>query len=237
MVASSPRRAHVPRAGAVDDDVRVEAPPVGGGDGGAAGPVAHRAHGDTGVELEITRLAQRTQAGVRGQDAGCRFEEDGAPGRDPPAPSRRLGGRQPLGGRTRGRQRGRDGSERGSLTERHLARGVEQPAPGGGLERQPEVAGAERHLDVERVGVAEPEDAGAALGARPLVADGGGGLEDEDAPAPPRQRPRRAQAEEPAADDDAATVVGHGDDLRNAASKGVPAVPGARGVRRYARRQ
>ena len=153
----------------------------------------------------------------------------GPAGRDAGEAPRGLGGREPLGGRTRGRQRGGDGVQRGLVAERHLAGDVQQLPPVARLEVAPEVAGAERHLDVVRLGVAEAEDAGVALGARALVAGCAGRLEDDHVASPAGPGPtRRAEPEQPGADHDAAAVVGHGADHRNGRSTSVLG-PGAKG--------
>ena len=210
-------------------------PPVRGGDGGTTGMFPHLVHRRAHPEVEASRGAQGLQACVGGQHARRGLEQHGAVGGDPADAHRRLGGREPLPRGARGGQRGCDGVERGLVAERHLARDVQEPVPAGALQQQPEVPGPPRHLDVERVGIAQPEDAGIALGARPLVADAAGGLEDDRVPAAARQGPRRAQPQKPGADDDAAAVGGHDDDHRNAMGAGP--VPGSGGRRRYARRQ
>ena len=92
--------------------------------------------------------------------------------------------------------------------------------------------GEDGHLDVVRLGIAEAEDPGAALGASALVARRAGGLEDQHAPAPAGQGPRRGEAEHPCPHHDALAVVGHASIIRTAS-----AVPRGRRARRYARQQ
>ena len=135
--ASSLEERQGARAGAVDDDVRVEVPPVRGGDRGAAGPSAQRAHGDAGARARSRPVSQqRAQARVRGQDAGRGFEEHRArrarcPGNAP----QRLG-------RSRATRRARPSaasaaamaSSAARVAEGQLARGVQQRPPAGGLE-------------------------------------------------------------------------------------------------------
>ena len=205
-------------AGADDDDVGTVVPPVRGRHGGTVGSLPHG--GRRRAHLERRSLPCRTGPGGIRRRPARPIRARTARGQRaviPPKSRRRLGRREPLGRRARGRQRAGDGVERGLVAERHLARGVQEPSPAGALQVVPEVPGPQRHLDVERVRVAQPEDASVALGARPFVADGAGGLQDDDVPPPPRQRPRGAQPEEPGADDDAAAVGWHGDDHRNAA--------------------
>ena len=93
---------------------------------------------------------------------------------------------------------------------------MEQASTCRGLELVPAPAGQDGHLHVVGLGVAETEDAGVALGARPLVARLRGRLQDLDAPAPAGQGPGGGEAEKPRADHDATAVVGHVLDHTNA---------------------
>ena len=117
-----------------------------------------------------------------------------------------------LGRRTGGRQRAGDGVQRRLVAERQLAAAVEELSPRRRLEIPPEGAGSERHLDIGRVWVPEPEDPRVALGARPVVAHGAGSLQDGHAPPALRQRPCGGESEDSGSDNDAAAVVAHGAD-------------------------
>ena len=109
--------------------------------------------------------------------------------------------------------------QRRLVAQRHLAGDVEQVPTRCRLEVVPALAGQDGHLHVVRLGVAETEDPGVALGARALVAGRRGRLEDQHAPAPPGQGPGGGEAEKARADHEATAVVGHVVDHTNAPNR------------------
>ncbi len=129
------------RAGAEEDDVSVVVLAGRGPHDGTVGVLPHGVHRRAAPDVEVAGVAQGLQAMIGGQHARCGFEEHGAASGDPAEPRRRLGRREPLR-RGAGRRQGRrDGMECTVVAERHLARGVQEPAPLGTLEVQPEVPG------------------------------------------------------------------------------------------------
>ena len=113
-------------------------------------------------------------------------------------------------------RRAGDGAQRRLVAERDLAGDMEQVPTRRGLEIVPAPAGQDGHLHVVSFGVAQAEDPGVALGARPLVAGRPCRLQDEHAPTPPGQGPCGGEAEESRAHHDALAVIGHVPDHTNA---------------------
>ena len=85
------------------------------------------------------------------------------------------------------------------VTEAHLPGHPQQRPPTRRLQRTPEIPGQQRHLDVARLSIPQPEDPCVPLRPGTLVSDRRPGLEHPHRPAPPRQRPGRRQPEQPAA--------------------------------------
>ena len=221
------------RAGADDDDVGRRERSVGGLDGDGAG----RAGELTSRRLPVRTSKRPAWRSARRQASAANTPESGSTSTGPDKvdtgePPCGCCGRDLLHRRTRGRQRAGDGVQRRLVAKSHLPGDMEQPAARGRFEVVPARAGQERHFDVVRLGIAEAEDPGVALGAGTLVA----GCRPASRTSTSQPRRARAQALESPSSPAPTTMqrrcVGHAVDHTNGRSPDLA----PRGARQYARR-